>query len=228
MTENNGKMGLVHIYTGDGKGKTTAAIGLAVRAAGAGKKVVFAQFMKGSDTSELKSLSSIEGITIVRSSEDLGWFNADDKEQAARYTEVHNRILDEVETLIMNGQCDVLILDEATYPYNYGIIDKERLENLFETYVATEQEAGENVDRNSVQGGKISYDEAQTDKVSENIAKKSLTCDNAVKVISDIEIVVTGRNADSFFVERADYITEMRKVRHPFDQGIQARLGIEY
>ena len=57
--------GLVHFYTGDGKGKTTAAIGLAVRAAGAGRKVVFAQFMKGMDTSELAPLKTL-GVQVVR------------------------------------------------------------------------------------------------------------------------------------------------------------------
>ncbi len=122
--------GFIHLYTGEGKGKTTASIGLSVRAAGAGFKVVFAQFMKGQDTSELKSLSALEGVTIVRNDENLGWFSKDNAEQAQKYTEAHNRILDEIETFIMNGQCDVLVLDEVTYPYVFGIIDKERLESL--------------------------------------------------------------------------------------------------
>ncbi len=174
------KRGLIHLYTGDGKGKTTAAIGLAVRAAGAGMKVVFAQFMKGRDTSELKSLSSLEGVTIVRNDEDLGWFKKNDKEQADRYTQVHNNILDEIETFIMNGECDVLILDEVTYPYNYGIIDKERLQALIK------------------------------DKPEE------------------LEIVLTGRNAPEFMTEAADYLTEMKCHKHPYQQGIQARYGIEF
>ena len=174
------KLGFIHLYTGDGKGKTTAAIGLAVRAAGAGMKVVFAQFMKGRDTSELNSLSSIEGITIVRNNTDLGWYKKDDPEQAKEYTKVHNEILDEIETLIMNRQCDVLILDEVTYPYNYGIIDKERLENLIEDGP------------------------------------------------EDMEIVLTGRDAPDFMSESADYITNMQKIKHPYDKGIDAREGIEF
>ena len=183
---------MVHVYTGDGKGKTSAAIGLAMRAAGAGKKVVFAQFMKGTDTSELKSLSRVPEITIIRNNEDLGWFKKGDEQQAKAYTEAHNRILDEIETFIMNGECDVLILDEATYPYSFGIIDKERLENLFD--LAEEADDGGN----------------------KEIAGK------------DMEIVVTGGDADSFFTERADYITEMKKIRHPYDMGAAARLGIEF
>ena len=188
-------MGLIHLYTGDGKGKTTAAIGLAVRAAGAGKKVVFAQFMKGRETSELKILSNVPEITIIRNDKDLGWFRKDDEAQIKAYAEAHNKILDEIETFIMNGQCDVLILDEATYPYNYGIIDKERLENLLELSAGagSEGENGANTD-------------AETGP----------------------EIVVTGRNADSFFADRADYITEMKKIRHPYDKGIDGRLGIEF
>ena len=174
------KQGLIHLYTGDGKGKTTAAIGIAVRAAGAGMKVVFAQFMKGRDTSELKSLSRVDGITIIRNCEDLGWFNNEDTEQAKKYTDIHNKLLGEIETLVMNGQCDMLILDEVTYPYNLGIIDKERLVNL----LADSPE--------------------------------------------EMEIVMTGRDADQFLCDCADYVTEMRKVRHPYDLGINGRLGIEF
>ena len=187
MTEN----GLVHLYTGEGKGKTTAAIGLAMRAAGAGMKVVFAQFMKGRDTSELKSLSKVPEITIIRNDRDLGWFKKDDEQQAADYTKAHNRILDEIETFIMNGQCDLLVLDEATYPYNYGIIDKERLENLFAVCRGADDE-------------------------NEGCGRQA------------VEVVVTGRNDDSFFTDNADYITEMKKIRHPYDKGIEGRLGIEF
>ena len=183
--------GLVHLYTGDGKGKTTAAIGLAMRAAGAGMKVVFAQFMKGRDTSELKSLGKVPEITIIRNDRDLGWFKKDDEQQVKDYTQAHNRILDEIETFIMNDQCDLLVLDEATYPYNYGIIDKDRLENLFDVCRGADDE-------------------------NEGCGRKA------------VEIVVTGRDADSFFTDNADYITEMKKIRHPYDQGIEGRPGIEF
>lgn len=177
--------GLTHLYTGDGKGKTTAAIGLAVRAAGAGKKVIFAQFMKGRDTSEIGVLCSVPGITVLRNDKDLGWFKKDDAKQAKAYTKVHDQILDEIETFIMNDKCDVLILDEVTYPYNYGIIDKDRLSAIIE---------------------------------------RSFSSDNA----DAIEIVLTGRDAPRFMQGVADYITQMSKVRHPFDSGIPAREGIEF
>ena len=64
--------GLIHLYTGEGKGKTTAAVGLAVRAAGAGKRVTFLQFMKGRDTGELHALDQLPGIEILRSEKDSG------------------------------------------------------------------------------------------------------------------------------------------------------------
>ncbi len=172
--------GMIHLYTGDGKGKTTAATGLAVRAAGAGRKVVFTQFMKGRDTSELNSLIKLDNVEIIRNNEDLGWFKRDDEEQVALYTKVHNEILDKIENRVKENKCDVLILDEATYPCNYGIIDVQRLRKL--------------------------------------IVNRPKT----------MEVVVTGRNADDFFADNADYITEMKKIKHPYDRGIQARYGIEY
>ena len=136
--------------------------------------------MKNGGTSELNSLGSMDGVTIIKNTENLGWFKKEDTELVEKFTEVHNRILEEIETFVMNDGCDVLILDEATYTVNYGIIDKERLENLIS---------------NRPKG---------------------------------MEVVVTGRNADEFFIKNADYITNMEKVRHPFDTGIQARRGIEY
>ena len=172
--------GLIHLYTGEGKGKTTASIGLSVRAAGAGRQVVFAQFMKGRDTSELNILSSIPNVTIIRSRQELGWFKKDDPSSVQAFTEVHNSLLDTIEKLVYSGNCQFLVLDEVTYPYNYGIIDKERLLKLIES--------------------KPSY----------------------------MELVLTGRNAPDIFKEKADYITEMTKLRHPYDKGISAREGIEY
>ena len=178
--DDNETEGLIHLYTGDGKGKTTASIGLAIRAAGSGKKVVFTQFMKGRKTSELNSFDKINNITVIRSDKNLGWFKKDSEDSVSAFTGEHNRILTEIENLVSSGECDVLVMDESTYPYNYGIIDKARFEAL--------------------------------------ITNKPVS----------MEIVLTGRNAPDFFVEHANYITEMKKIRHPYDSGIEARLGIEY
>ena len=178
--EDSCNKGLIHVYTGDGKGKTTAAVGLAVRAAGAGQKVVFAQFMKNSDTSELHALCLIPHIRIIRSDTDLGWLDLKDEKKKAAFTKVQNQILEQVMQCILQKECDILILDEITYPYSYGLINRNMLEKLIQ-----------------------------------NKPQK-------------MELVLTGRNADLFFMEQADYITEMKCIRHPFEKGIDARRGIEY
>ncbi|MBO5377050.1 MAG: cob(I)yrinic acid a,c-diamide adenosyltransferase, partial [Ruminiclostridium sp.] len=76
-------MGLLHIYCGDGKGKTTASIGLAVRAAGAGMKVCFIQLMKGGDTSEIETMGLIPDITVKRCDKVYGFVkNMRDRDKA--------------------------------------------------------------------------------------------------------------------------------------------------
>lgn len=177
---NLGNTGLIHLYTGEGKGKTTAALGLALRASGAGMRVIFAQFMKGRETSELKALAKLDNVRVLRSDRDLGWYRKDDEEQRAAFTEVHNALLDEIEAEIAAGRCDLLVLDEITYPYAYGIIDRERVAGL--------------------------------------ISRKP----------EGLELVLTGRRPDPLFLEKADYITEMKAVRHPYARGIAARRGIEF
>lgn len=169
---------MVHIYCGDGKGKTTAAIGLAVRAAGAGKAVVFSQFMKGKESSEIKTLRRIQGITVVREDNELPFYYQMTAEQKTDCARIHDRIFTKCMEFVRSRQCDLLILDEVVYAYKYSLMKKEPLEELI-------QNAG------------------------------------------DTEIVITGRKPDAFFLECADYITEMKKIRHPFDAGVPAREGIE-
>jgi cob(I)alamin adenosyltransferase len=173
--------GLVHIYTGEGKGKTTAAVGLSVRCAGAGGRVMFSQFMKGGDTFELMPLSDIPGVTVLRSSKDFPFFKNMNDSEKSELTLIHNRILGRIIADVKACAVDLVVLDELTYAYNYDLCDKELLRSLLE-----------------LSKGKV-------------------------------EIVITGRNADPFLVDRADYITEMKAVKHPLkDQGIAARKGIEY
>lgn len=124
--------GLIHLYTGDGKGKTTAAIGLAVRAAGAGKSVCFVQFMKGQDTAELQSFRFLPGIRVLRSEKDFGFYPSMSEADKEELTGIHNRILTEAIEAVNAGQCDVLILDEATYPVKLHLIDEEALKSLVE------------------------------------------------------------------------------------------------
>ena len=113
-------MGLVHLYCGDGKGKTTAAIGIAVRAAGSGMEVVFCQFMKGRPTSELNILKSVENIHVFRCERDFGFYwqmSEKTKAEAAKgYGEVLKKAIAEAEKY---EKC-LVVFDEATYAYNYS------------------------------------------------------------------------------------------------------------
>lgn len=172
--------GLIHIYTGEGKGKTTAAIGLAVRAAGAGKKVWFSQFMKGQKTSELNSLAYIPGIETLRSDRDFPFFNKMTDEDKQEQRKIHDAIICRLIEALDEDRADVIILDELTYPYEWNLVDVSMVEELLD------------------------------------------------KAKGKCEVIITGRNPVGRLMDRADYITDMKCVRHPYDKGITARLGIEY
>lgn len=173
-------MGLIHVYCGDGKGKTTCALGLALRAAGAKMNVVIIQFLKGSDTSELQSIKNIPQIKVLRNAEDYGFVSNMTPAQLENIKQMHNDNLNIALRLIETEKCDLLILDELTYVYDMKLIDTEKIDSL--------------------------------------IKNKP----------ENLELVVTGRNPSSVFIDNADYITEMKALKHPFDKGILARKGIEF
>ncbi len=114
---------LTHIYTGDGKGKTTAAIGLSIRAAGAGLRVLFTQFLKTSNSSELKILKNIENIDVFVPDKSFGFIKYMSKEKLeearAYYNNYFNNIINK-----LNDKYDLLIMDEFMAAYNYNMIDK--------------------------------------------------------------------------------------------------------
>lgn len=172
--------GMIHIYTGEGKGKTTAALGLALRAAGSGKQVVILQFLKGRHTSELNSLALIPGITVLRNDKQYPFFKFMTPEHKTSITAEQNALFQQAMDLVQAGKCDVLILDEVMAAYQHHTIDKAFIHNLLE--------------------------------------EKPYA----------LELVMTGRNARDYFIEKADYVTEMLKKKHPYDEGYEARKGIEY
>lgn len=172
--------GRIHLYHGDGKGKTTAAIGLSIRAAGNGKQVIFAQFLKGGPTGELKSFEKLPNIRVLRNQEDLGFFQNMTPAQKERAENMHTEILQQIFSTMEKETVDMVVLDEITYPYEYGIIDRKLVEKLL------------------------------------------------LHKPDGLELVLTGRNPAPLFLEKADYVTEMKKVKHPFDEGLAARVGIEY
>lgn len=169
-------MGLLHIYCGDGKGKTTAALGLALRAAGAGMKVSFVQLMKGGETSELDSLKIIPQIEVMRCDKQYGFYKSMSDTDKKEITECHNILLKKA----FESNADMIILDEFNSAYNYELIDR-------------------------------------------SFAKQCIF--NGIK---NTEIILTGRNPAEIFIERADYVSEIKCSKHPFENGISARKGIEY
>ena len=170
---------MLHIYTGEGKGKTTASVGLAIRAHGAGRKVVFLQFLKGRETAEVAVLKKV-GIKVLRNSRDYGFFprTTDENRKAVLGENLEN--LKTAVALVENGECDFLILDEVISAYNLEALDRAVVDGLLE------------------------------------IRRE------------DFELVFTGREPPAHFIEAADYISEIKKVKHPYDAGIVARRGVEF
>ena len=172
--------GLIHIYCGDGKGKTTAAIGLAVRAAGAGKSVLIARFLKNDRSAELKALAQISGITVLPVEREFGFIQTKDNPVRAEAAAYFTAFFEKAADLAVKDHYDMLILDEINVAVNYEMVPMDRLEN-FLLHKPTDQ-----------------------------------------------EVVLTGRDPKPEILQLADYVSEIRKIRHPFDQGIMAREGIEY
>ena len=169
---------MIHLYYGDGKGKTTAACGLAVRAAGAGQRVLFAQLFKNGDSSELLVLSKLQNVTVFLPQEYRGRYKNMDEAQRALIGESYRAFLCEV--CRQATRYDLIVLDEVVSAYNYGVLDRAKLLSFLQT-----------------EGPRR-------------------------------EIVLTGRAPQPELLALADYATEMRKEKHPFDRGIKARKGIEF
>jgi len=119
--------GYVHIFTGDGKGKTTAAIGLSIRAAGTGMKIFIGQFIKQGEYSEIKALKRFDDLITIEQF-GLGRFTNDQPElediQAAR------KGLERVKEVIASRQYDMVILDEANVAVKFGLIPLQELLGL--------------------------------------------------------------------------------------------------
>ena len=170
--------GLIHLYCGEGKGKTTAAVGLAVRASGAGKQVFFTQFFKDGSSSEVKRLRELPGVKTMHAQTVKGFYRSMTPEQRAKAREDYTALFRQVTAA--SEKADLLILDEIVSACNRGVVPE------------------------------------------------ALVTDFLRSKPSGLEVVLTGRNPAPALLELADYITEMRKQRHPFDRGIPARKGIEF
>jgi cob(I)alamin adenosyltransferase len=178
------KRGLVQIYTGDGKGKTTAAFGLALRAAGQGNKVLIYQFLKppSLDIGERFALK-LGAVRIRVEALDVEWDMAKSFEDEKLVAKAKAAIKEALERIIETGEkrfYDCIILDEIVFCLSKGLAELEDIKNLIERR------------------------------------------DPAV------EVVLTGRGASSELIELADLVTEMKNIKHPFDEGVEARRGIEF
>jgi cob(I)alamin adenosyltransferase len=175
--------GLVQVYTGDGKGKTTAAIGLACRMLGAGGRVYCCQFLKPHGESGEGKLAAWLGRGLVFDRVDQPWDMGRDLADPTRCLTMRSTIgvkLGEIESITAKGEYDMVILDELVYCLSKGLAEWSSVERI--------------IDRRA----------------------------------RHVELVLTGRGVDQKLIDRADLVSEIHSVKHPYQQSISARRGIEF
>ena len=167
--------GMIQVYTGKGKGKTTAALGLALRAAGAGLRVFIGQFLKKGSFSELKALERLEGVEVEQFGS--GRFIGSTIRRKDKQCAAHG--LSRIREVINSGEYDLVVLDEINVALSFNLIEEVELLEI--------------------------------------ITQRPI----------HVEIVLTGRNAPQEILKQADLVTEMREIRHYYENGVAARVGIE-
>ncbi len=170
------KRGFVQVYTGNGKGKTTAAIGLAIRAAGAGLKVFIGQFIKMGAYSEIKALKRYTDLITV---EQFGLGRFADGKPSPEDIAAAQQGLKRVRAIMASKEYKIIILEEANIAVMLGLIAVQDLISLI------------------------------------------------VNKPYEMELVITGRGASTRIIEIADLVTEMQVIKHYFQKGVRARVGIE-
>lgn len=171
------KDGFVHIYCGDGKGKTTAAIGLALRCSGNGFKVLYCSFLKNTCSGEHKAVTPIDILKCDFIDKFCFQMNEEENGAAAQNTK---KYFAEATKKSKQENYDMLVLDEVLDAIDVGYL--------------TEDELAEVIDEKP----------------------------------KNQEIVITGRRAGEKIQARAQYISEIKCIKHPYEQGINARCGIEF
>jgi len=170
--------GCIQVYTGNGKGKTTAALGLAFRALGRGMKVLMIQFMKGGGPYGEHAAAErfAPDFTIIQTGRS-GWVNRENPGQDD--VRLAREALETARAALTGGEYDLVILDEVNGAVSFGLLPVEDLLELME------------------------------------------------QKPSNVELVMTGRNADERVIAAADLVTEMREIKHYYRAGVPARIGIE-
>lgn len=173
---------MTELYVGEGKGKTTASIGLAIRAAGHKIPVYFYQFMKNGSSGEIEILKSIPGIEVKYPPVFYGFAKNMTKAQKEEMRVYYADMLESVRRVIKAHEENfvVIVLDEVIHACNHQLLSE------------------------------------------------TLLCELLERCSSNIEMILTGRNPSQVLLNLADYVSEVKKVKHPFDQGVPARKGIEF
>ncbi|MGH9587723.1 MAG: cob(I)yrinic acid a,c-diamide adenosyltransferase [Acidobacteriaceae bacterium] len=174
------RRGLILINTGPGKGKTTAAMGTALRAVGNGMRVLMLQFLKGSwHYGELDAVQTFNGNFVMKQM-GRGFVKVGGAETDPEDVRLVEAAWEEARAAILSGEWDMVILDEINYAIGYKMLDP-------------------------------------------NVVVETL------KARPDmVHVILTGRNAHPSLIEIADTVTEMREIKHAYQKGILAQLGIEY
>lgn len=171
--------GLVQVYTGNGKGKTTAAMGLAARAVGQGFRVCFLQFLKDEASGEATSARKL-GIRLIKFPGTFCFGRSLSREEKSKLKEQMQEAFSRTEKIVRSGQYDLVILDEINFVLHKRLIKVKDILRLMKNKP------------------------------------------------SHVELVLTGRYAPQSLIRAADLATEMLEVKHPFQQEIKSRKGIEY
>ena len=176
-----GKDGFVIVYTGNGKGKTTAALGMALRAAGYNHRICIIQFIKGSwpygEMESIKRLAPEIELVIVGK----GFVGIiDDKSPREEHEKIAQEAIKTSKEKIQSGNYNIVILDEVNYAINLGLIDVNDVLELIKT---------------------------KPEKLN---------------------LVLTGNHAKQEIIDKADLVTEMKEIKHPFKSGIKAKKGIDF
>ena len=171
------KKGFIQIYTGSGKGKTTAAIGLGLRAVGAGFKVHMVQFMKGRRYSEIDGIEQLTNFTVSQHGRDE-FVNKKNPEKID--IDMAQDGFKFAKKIINENKYDIIILDEINVAIDFNLINLEEVLQLIE------------------------------------------------KKPEPLELIFTGRYAHSELIKKADLVTEMLEIKHPYQKGILSRKGIDF
>lgn len=172
-------MGLIHIYCGDGKGKTSSAIGVSIRALSNNYKVLFIQFLKDGDSSEIERLKRFNNIKIITGKGPKGFTFYMTDEDKEKVKNVHDYNLKAGIELCYKKEVDLIILDEVIGAMNLNLLDN----NLLLDFLQNKPE--------------------------------------------NLEVIMTGRDPDKKLIDISNYVSEIKKIKHPFDKGIAARRGID-